>query len=239
MFELLKSWDWHKIILWGALLACIYILLTGKCNCNRPVPLQPTVKTVHDQKVILQKDEKEIKRVKDSFDLVLTNHYKDDDKDYNDYLDLLNENDRLQHDILLLSKVQPDTCKPFVDQYNKYVAQTNKTLSAANMSINGLKNTISIQKKFLTVKDSNYSTIRKYLDTCFAQQQKLQDYIDKYKVKREINISAVALGSYIAPYKLSAGIVLGYRNRKGFEINIGAYTNNTISIGIKKPLLKF
>lgn len=236
MLEVIKSLNWHKIILYAALGVCLYILFTGKCS---KVKKEPVYVTVHDQQTVIQKDEKEIKRIKDSFELVLNKHYKDDDKDYSDYLDLLNENDKLQGDILLFSKTVPDTCKPFVDKYNRYVTQTNKALSASKTSINGLQNTVSVQKKYLAAKDTALNTIRRERDTCLAQQAILEKYPKSIKPKREISISALAQSSYIQPYKLAAGIGIGYRNRKGIELNLAVYTNQTINIGIKKPLFRF
>jgi len=235
---LLKSLDWQKIILYAALIVCIYILLTGKCNCNRPIPT-PTVKTVTEQKVVLARDEQEIKRLRDSFETVLNKHYKDDDKDYEDYIALLNDNDVLQKNIINLTTVIPDTCKDIVNQYKKYISQTGNTLSFSKKTINGLQNTVNVQKKYLSAKDSAYAKVRKALDTCFAQQSILEKHVSKVKPKREISISALAQSSYIQPYKLAAGIGIGYRNRRGLELNLSVYTNQTVGIGIKKPLFRF
>jgi len=212
-------------------------------SCNKKTVVVPVVKPSTELIKVVNLAEEEKKRIEDSFNIVLNKLDRMNDKQYQDYVLLLNENAVLANQNEILSIPIPDTCQQlnaaWKSKYNTYVAQTNKTTQSATNTIRGLNTSIATQKKFLASKDSAYAKIKNAWDTCISGYQKLEKFAKQNKPKREVSAGINMMSGYSLPLKPEFGLMLGYKNKKGTELLVGYYTNNQISIGLKKPLIRF
>lgn len=235
-----KRFDFHKLFLYVAIIVLAILLFKA---CNKSSIIAPPVvikgKEVHDTISVI---DNQYKRLRDSFMVVLNRKYKDDDENYQAYLKLLNENSVLLNENNMLSQPVPDTCKElqagWVDKFNKVKVSSDKKDVAANKTISGLQSTVSIQKKFLATKDSSYSRLKSIADTCAIALTELEKYTRKIKPKREINVG-LEVNSQWVNLKPTIGIGLGYRDRRGTQVNAAIYSNKSITVGVKKTLFKF
>lgn len=228
-----------NVLLLAGLVILLYILLADKCS--NPVP-KPIIIKGKDVVKEISLVEKQKKAIEDSFRLILNKAYKSNDENYAAYLKALNENSELYKQNKILSMPVPDTCKPLMMAWIERERQLKKVSdnkdAIANRTITGLQGTVREQGRFLVTKDTMYNRLKKVADTCATALTKLEKYADKIKPKRELNVGIIAISPYTL-LKPAAGITLGYRGNNGTEINIGYYTNNMVSIGIKKTLIKF
>jgi len=230
--------DWFKILLFIAVVVLAILLFK---QCSKPI-LQPTIITgeqVHDTITVI---DEQAKRLRDSFMVVLNKKYRDDDENYQAYLKLLNENAVLLNQNEMLSAPVPDTCQKlqqgWIAKFNQAKTASDKKDVAANRTITGLQSTVSTQKKFLSEKDTTIKKYRGIADTCAKALTELERYAKKIKPKREINIGIEASNPYNG-FKPAIGVGIGYRSRNGLQINAAVYSNQIISVGVKKTILKF
>jgi len=226
------------------LLLVVAVILLWKWACNKPVPQMPEIKTVSDQKEIVKADEAAMKKQADSFNVILKKMDATNDKQYREYIALLNENNELLADNRVLSKPIPDTCRElnqaWIDRFGKLKIVSDQKDVAANNTINGLSNTISTQKNFIAAKDTAYKKLRANLDTCFENAKKLEQYAKKVKPKLGIYAGITAIGN---PNKIYGGIGvnIGLMNRNGTLYEIGAIqmqSTTQYTVGIKTRLFK-
>jgi hypothetical protein len=233
----------NKLTFWSVfpyiVIIVLVFLLFKSCGKVEPKPVIITGKQVHD--TIVEVD-KQAQRIRDSFTLVLNRKYKDDDANYQAYLKLLNDNAVLLNQNEMLSIPVPDTCQKLQDswiaKFNQVKVASNQKDVAANRTITGLQSTVTTQKKFLASKDTTISKYRTIADTCSKALSQLEAYAKKIKPKRELNAGIEVNSSYIN-LKPIIGIGIGYRDRRGNQINAAIFSNQTISVGIKKTLFKF
>lgn len=233
-FEL-KSITFREFIL---LCAIAVLIVLSVRQCNKPKP-KPEYIPIKEQVKVVERDEAAMRKQADSFMTIINIQDRTNAENYNDLVDFANENSRLQADIMALSKAVPDTCKQYVAQYQRYASQTSNTINAANKTISGLNTTIGTQRKFLDAKDSAYARLKNSWDTCIATAIRLEDYSKSIKPKREISAGLTGMYNYVGEIVPGVGIQLGYRSRKGIEITASVYTNQVITIGIKKSIFKF
>lgn len=222
-----------------AILALVIFYLS-KC---RPTPEPQLTTTTRELRDTLNLIEKDRKYITDSFLFILEGKEQANYQNESDFIKLLNENSELSAiNARLQNEVYPDTCKDVVkkyrDAFGNYEYQTNKTLEQGKKTIIGLSSTVETQKKFIAEKDVLYSRIKNVADTCLYNSALLEKYIKKINPKRSINLNVQAISPY-AMFKPIFGIGLGYENKKRLEVSVTYYTNQQISIGIRKPLFKF
>lgn len=221
------------------LLILLYILIADKCSPN---VLQPAVIKGKDVEKLINLTTAEKQALDDSFNLVLKTRDWQDEYNYQKYLTVLNENAELYKKNSVLNLPVPDTCRPLMNLWMRREADlknlSDKKDVAAKTTITGLQETVSIQSAFMTAKDSSFSKLLAISDTCAKSLVAMEKYAKKVKAKREINIGVVTISPYTI-FKPVAGVILGYRGKTGTEFNVGYYTNNQISIGLKRPLIKF
>lgn len=231
--------DYFKLALM-LVVVILAILLIRSCNKDLPVkPVVITGKEVHDT---LVKIDEQAKRIRDSFMVVLNRKYRDDDANYQAYLKLLNENAVLLNQNEMLSAPVPDTCAKlqagWISKFNQIKVASDRKDNAANTTIKGLQSTVQTQKKFLSSKDTTINKYRGIADTCSKALSELEKYAKKIKPKREISIGISGMTNYIN-LKPAIGLGIGYRTRKGLQFDANVYSNQTITVGVKKSLIKF
>jgi len=185
------------------------------------------------------------KHISDSFTLEISEKDRKIQKQNSEYDDLLTEYLNYQNDIqgTLTNTPIPDTCKPIVSALTKQFntlkkSSADKDISARNL-IASLKEQNKTKDKFLSAKDTAIKKYVSLLDTCTKSYAAIEKYVKKVTPKREINVGAKVLSEYSLPLNTIYGLELGYRNKKGFEINVGYYSNNQVSVGLSKTLFKF
>lgn len=221
------------------LLILLYILIADKCSSNT---LKPAVIKGNDVGKLINLTTAEKQAIDDSFNLVLKTRDWQDEYNYQKYLTVLNENAALYKKNSVLNQPIPDTCRPLMNAWIRREVDlknlSDKKDVSANITITGLQATVSIQGAFLAAKDSSFSKMKNIADTCAKSLVAMEKYAKKVKARRELNIGIVAISPYTI-LKPVAGVILGYRGKTGTEINVGYYTNNQISIGLKRSLIKF
>lgn len=230
--------DWFKILLFIAVVVLAILLFK---QCNKPV-VKPTIitgKQVHDTITVI---DEQAQRLRDSFTVVLNRKYRDDDANYQAYLKLLNENAVLINQNEMLSAPVPDTCQKlqqgWIAKFNQVKVASDKKDIAANRTITGLQSTVSTQKKFISQKDIDYAKMKSIADTCSVALTAMEKYAKKIKPKHEISIGISGMTNYVN-LKPAIGLGLGYRTRKGLQFDANVYSNQTITVGIKKTIIKF
>jgi len=237
----IKSLDWHKLLLY-VVIVFLALFYFSKCN-NTPAPvITTTTKELKDTFTVIKYDNK---RLTDSFNLLLSKRDAEDYKNQSDFIKLANQNaelsvinERLQNEIF------PDTCKGIVkkyqDAYGNYEAQTNRTIEQAKKSLISLSGTIQTQKKYLEEKDKIYSRLKAVTDTCLSNSASLEKYVKKIKPKRELSLVVSAENDFSNKnFKPAIGGGGAYRNKRGLQITITYYSNQTGSISLIKPLIRF
>lgn len=233
-----------KIILLS--LIAIVVILLYKWSCNKPIPLPPDIKTVTDQKAVVVKDSVAMRHVVDSMVKINIKLDKALDIADNNIKYLAANVTALEKwiDELLVSPV-PDTCKHIVaaltDKFGKLkTASANKDAEANKRYANLWqirKNLDGIIKE----KDKGWAKIRGSLDTCWAQQKKLEDYVKKVSPKRGIYAGITAIGNTTTIYG-GIGVNFGLMNRKGTMWEVGAIQMQGVTqytIGVRTRLFKF
>lgn len=126
---------------------------------------------------------------------------------------------------------------------SQLAAATRKSDSLCNKNISNLNKQLFGKDNIIAAERKKYGKLKSNFDTCLDNQRKLSKYSDELakqsKPKRELTAGLRALSNYSFPLKLNVGIEIGYRNKKGMEISGGYYTNEQISVGIKKTFLRF
>lgn len=213
-------------------------------SCH-PTPVEkPTTTTVKTQSETVKIDTLIEKHLRDSFASVLKQHYKKDYDNESQFIKLVNENEELVKINLQLQKpIVQDTCKEldlfWNKKYTTYTTQTQKALTAARNSINGLNQTVSVQKKAMDTKDGLYRKLKGDIDTCLKYAAINEKYIKKVKPKREINAGITGMAAYAGQTNLGGGVTLGYRNKTGMDISAAVYSNKIVTVTIKRSLFKF
>lgn len=229
-----------NLIITGLIIYLLYISF-----CNKPVtPVEkPVVKTTTEQVKAVASIDSVRKVIGDSFILVI----KDKEQLSNKYFYKWQETDvkltMAERAVeSLLNEIIPDTCLEYQNkmrvQYGNLKTETDKYKNNATKSITTLQSLATTQKSFLAQKDKEYKLIHNSFDTCIAQQKILEKYIKKIEPKRELSGGISAITSYLN-FKPQVGIILGYRNKTGTELTLGYYTNNTVSLSLKRPLIRF
>ena len=128
-----------------AILALVIFYL-AKC---RTVPTPQTITTTKILKDTLRLIEQDRKKIEDSFNLVLQKHYKADEFNNGQFVNLVNQNEELAaiNEKMQMELSYPDTCQEVVNKlnssYNTYVAQTKQTIEQSKKSLFNLRQTIS------------------------------------------------------------------------------------------------
>lgn len=227
--------------LWlSVIILVLVIFYLAKCHKTPTQPI-PKSKEIHDTITVVKYDNR---RLTDSFETVLRKHYKQDYQDSNYLIELLNQNSELSAiNTNLQNQTYPDTCEKIVglwkNQYNTYVTQTDKTLNQAKRSLVNLSSTIQTQKSYLSAKDSIIKRALSAADSCDTYLKRAEKYAKQVKPKHSINLNVQAISPFIGQIKPTFGAGIGYENRKGLEISLTYYTNQQISIGIRKPIFRF
>lgn len=229
-----------QLILAIVILALVIFYLT-KCRKTPEPQTITTTKILKDTSYIIESDRK---KITDSFENILSKMYKQKYRDDNEFIKLVGENDELAsiNEKLQKELTYPDTCMEVVNKLNSahqnYVSQTNRTIDQAKKSLINLSQTIQTQKSYLSAKDELYSRLKSANDTCIANNSALEKYAKKLKPKRSINLNVQAVSPYNL-FKPVFGAGIGYENKAGLEVSFTYYTNNQISVGIRKPLVRF
>lgn len=227
--------------LWLAVGVLVLVLFF---TCKRKLPAQPEPKSkeIHDTLTVIKYDNK---KLSDSFNLILAKHYKADDFNNGQFVNLANQNTELAaiNENLQRSLDYPDTCREVVNKLTeanrKYVDQTNKTIEQAKRSLIGLSQTVQTQKSYLSEKDKIINRITVAADSCDVALKRAEKYNKQVKPKHSINLNVQTISPYIGQIKPVFGAGIGYQNRKGLEVSATYYTNQQISIRISKPIFRF
>jgi len=226
----------HIII---ALLVLI-ILYLGMCR-SKPVPELPPVKPVTEQQAEVIHDEDSINAIIDTLvsELQSKDEQLSDAKDelyagQNKTKQLLSENAALRAKL-----TAGELTDNINDNSNKLNDQIQKNDSLYNKNISLLQKKVFTKDKIISQKDNLYKKLKSNFDTCLKNQSALERYSKQIKPLRELTIAAKVITNYVFPLKPNAGIEVGYRNKKGTEYSVGYYTNQQVSVGIKKTLFKF
>jgi len=240
---MIKDIDFNSNKPWIVLTIALVLVVFYLHRC-KPVPTPQTITTTKILKDTLRLIEQDRKKIEDSFNLILSKHYDKDNFNNGQFVNLVNQNTELAeiNEKLQQELTYPENCREVVNKLNaahgNYVSQTKQTLDKANKSISGLSQTIETQKSFLSEKDKLYSRLKTTLDTCILNNAALEKYAKQVKPKRSINLNVQTISPYVS-IKPEVGIGLGYENRKGLEISFTYYTNQQISVSIRKPLIRF
>lgn len=232
-----KNQLWLIVLILGAV-----IFYLSKC---RPVPAPKTITTTKVLKDTIRMIEEDRKHLTDSFTSLLKKHYREDDFNNGQFINLVNQNTELAeiNENLQKELTYPDTCHEVVNKltsaHGNYVSQTNKTIEQAKKSLIGLASTIKEQKNYLDAKDKLYARLKSVNDTCIANNAALEKYAKSVKPKRSINLNIQTISPYAGKISPEFGAGIGYQNRKGLEISATYWTNQQISISISKPLIRF
>ena len=226
----------HIII---ALLVLI-ILYLGMCR-SKPVPELPPVKPVTEQQAEVIHDEDSINAIIDTLvsELQSKDEQLSDAKDelyagQNKTKQLLSENAALRAKL-----TAGELTDNINDNSNKLNAQIKKNDSLCNQNISLLQKKVFTKDKIISQKDNLYKKLKSNFDTCLKNQSALERYSKQIKPLRELTIAAKVITNYVFPLKPNAGIEVGYRNKKGTEYSVGYYTNQQVSVGVKKTLFKY
>lgn len=225
---------------------CIIALLLFLDKCgfiNLPFGENKTVtKYVPIKEIVKEqaKDEKINKRNDDSFHLVIQKEQKLKAEWKLKYEDLMTDYLNAENDfnIALREKI-PDTCLPYqrklTEYYNGIILKNANKDKAAGNTIASLERLNLTKDNFIDEKNRQLAKQKSNLDSCIATGKALE----KLKAKREINIGASTMAQYAGNFNPQFGVILGYRNKKGLEFNVGIYTNKVATITFKTPLVRF
>lgn len=227
------QWAWVIIIV-----VCIFMLWNSCKSCkgfDEPETIVPAKKVIEKIRV----DSIASKKFKDSVNNIIAYWEREASKWQRNWEQEAEESGELQQEYgELLNQIVPDTCKPYQEKLIALNSKLSAHVRNANISCG---NTIKAKDNIITQKDkliqqgkNDYDSLRNNTNILYNNQLALE----KKLPKREITIGVRVISGYTAPIKPQAGIELGYRNKKGFEVNIGYYTNNQVSLGIKKTLLR-
>lgn len=235
----------NKLTFWSVFPYLVIIVLAFLLfkSCGK-ITQQPVVIKGKEIRDTIRLIDRERQYIADSFNAII---YKQDAEIRNykskyddlvaDYLNIQNETQNV-----ITKTVYPDTCKPIVDlltgKFNQLSIASSKKDKAASNTINSLTVQNKTKDKFLVAKDSSYKRLLRTCDTCSKALSELEQYAKKIKPKREINIGAEISSPYIN-LKPAVGLGIGYRDRKGNQINAAIYSNQTITVGYKRTLIKF
>lgn len=230
-----------NLLLFVMAVVLIYLL---QCN-GKDTPVTPVVKPSTEIVQAIVNVDSIKDAVSDSFTTVIKEQdrlLKFKDSKYDDLLaEYLNQANDFQDS--LANKKIPDTCKPYqlkwLAQYNELAKTSTQKDNASKSLIASLREQGVTKDKYLAAEKKSFKDLRAIADTCVKGYQTLEKAVKKLQPKREINVGAKVLSEYTLPLNTIYGLELGYRNKKGFEINVGYYSNNQISIGIKKTLFRF
>ena len=221
-------------------LLVLVILYLGMCR-TKPVPELPPVKPVTEQQAEVIHDEDSINAIIDTLvsELQSKDEQLSDAKDelyagQNKTKQLLSENAALRAKL-----TAGELTDNINDNSNKLNAQIKKNDSLCNQNISLLQKKVFTKDKIISQKDNLYKKLKSNFDTCLKNQSALERYSKQIKPLRELTIAAKVITNYVFPLKPNAGIEVGYRNKKGTEYSIGYYTNQQVSVGLKKTLFKF
>jgi len=229
--------DFKTIII--ALLVLV-ILYMGMCR-SKPVPVSPVVKPVTEQKQEVAHNEDSINAIIDTLVIELQN--KDEqlaqanDETYSGHKrikQLLSENAALRAKL-----TAGELTDNINDNADKLTAQIKKNDSLCNKSISLLTKKVSTKDKIIFQKDNLYKKLKANFDTCLKNQSALEKYAKQVKPLRELTVAAKVITNYALPLKPNVCVEVGYRNKKGTEFSVGYYTNQQVSVGVKKTFLKF
>ena len=135
----------------------------------------------------------------------------------------------------LNSEPIPDTCEKFRKQaiikFDKLSLSSAKKDTACSKALSALKNVVTQKDVLIGQGVKDYSKLKSRYDTVSSLAKKLLP-------KNEFGMGATVISSYLIP-KPQVGVNLYFRNKRGWQIEIGYYTNNYISGGVKKPLARF
>lgn len=221
-------------------LLVLVILYLGMCR-TKPVPELPPVKPVTEQQAEVIHDEDSINAIIDTLvsELQSKDEQLSDAKDelyagQNKTKQLLSENAALRAKL-----TAGELTDNINDNSNKLNAQIKKNDSLCNQNISLLQKKVFTKDKIISQKDNLYKKLKSNFDTCLKNQSALEKYSKQIKPLRELTIAAKVITNYVFPLKPNAGIEVGYRNKKGTEFSVGYYTNQQVSVGLKKTFLKF
>ncbi len=228
------------------LIAVLAIVILYLLTCNKKVAVvTPIVKPISEQREAVRIDSIASQKFKDSV-VNIINFWKHDAKKWQgNWNKEAEENAELQKGIgdLLLAQV-PDTCKEYqakvLAEYNRLVALNKKKDNSCNNLVRAKENIISQQNKLIQNGKEDYRKLRVNLDTCFAQQKKLEDYNKKILPRSSIYIGATVIGQPAKIYE-GIGINLGFENKRGAKYEIGVLQMGAIyhyTVGYKKTLFK-
>jgi len=224
-------------------LLVLVILFLDPCNFwrKKELPQQPKVKTETQQRKEVANNEDSINAIIAPFEDELQAKDKIIAKVSNE---LLNGQDKIlklqqDNDSLLSLLKAGDLASSLNESAEKIRAQIRKNDSLCNKNISALNRQVTLKSNIITQKDRLYSKLKSSLDTCLKNQTALEKYSKQIKPLREVTIAAKVITNYVFPLKPNAGVEVGYRNKKGTEYSVGYYTNQQISVGVKKTLFKF
>lgn len=233
-----------NIYKWSFITLSVLILIYFVA-CHKTVQVAPMVKPSSAISKATVNVDSIKKSVSDSFTIVVKNRDKVIAQKDSRYDDLMGEYLNQANDFSdsLANKKIPDTCKPYqlrlIAQYNNLAATSNQKDNASKSLISSLKEQSATKDSYLVAKEKSYNDLHSVLDTCVSGYKTMESFIKKSKPKHELNVGINMLSAYSLPLNTIFGLNVGYRDRKGFEVSVGYYTNNQVSIGLKKPLIRF
>jgi hypothetical protein len=232
-----KYLTFKNLFMLGMFIALIYML-----TCKNQVPSIPAIKTIKEQVEVVKHDSIVSQHYKDSVQTIITGLERSANKWYMDWKVLANEYSLLEGGMNdLLTMPVPDTCKEI---QNRLLAQFNKVIQTNRLKDTACVQTIAAKDGIIANKDKliansreDYRKLRINLDTCFAQQSKLEKAARQLRPKGEVYFGLTGVTSYES-FSPTLGLSIGYRTKKGIQVELGGTLKKDIFLSIKKPLFK-
>lgn len=212
----------NNLLTWILFAIVIVLSLLLFKQCTKVI--LPDVKTVKEQIKVVEKDISESRKLRDSFNVVLSKLEKIKSIAVNDLTDLKNKSNEIRKHIdtiysepkvneyITLSDLKDKKCDDIISNFEREVIEKNKLIDA---------NELAYQKQLTNLR------------TAFEQQKKLQPLVLKPKNKIYIGVSSNVYPAF------GYGVDLGLQNKKGtiFEIRVlQMQGKNYGQVSIKKTL---
>ncbi len=234
------SFNYYKILF--IIMAVVAIILWYKSCHPKALPVATTVTSIAEQKTVIRVDSIASQKYQDSVN-TLVDSYEGELKRVKAELEHTQDVVLgVQQDMndLLVNTLVPDTCLEF----QKKAAAMNKKLAASTAAAQALCNkAVAAQRAVINQKDvliangkKDAAKLRVNLDSCFAQQKKLQKSIKDFKPKPYLSAGLMAQSFWVQPYKIEAGVFLQYTNKRKSSFSIGVTTEQRAFFSLSKKL---
>ncbi len=206
-----------NIFLIVAIIILCYILFLTKCHKNTTD--SQGVKTVTEQKIVVVKDTLELKRITDSLIFINNKQQLVSSSQIKELKQLQSKAKEIEY------KLVTDTI--YTSALTDYIDNSNQRDTTCNLIINNLKGQLSNRNALIKQNAISYKKQLANLDTCFAQQNKLEKIVNETKLRNQVY---VGVSANVYPV-LGYGIDLGIKLKNGLIIEGRAMQLNSSTYG--------